>query len=421
VAVIEQFQNPRNKIFYRKVDRIYTPGTWNGEEEDEQSRTNNYLLSIASNTSSAIKANDIEKLSTESSDKEELAMAWVDLSTGDFWVGTTKLKDFHYELARLRPKEIVLSKKLESKASLVNTFDSWPSIITYEPDSTYGKYKYDDSLKYLRKQLAQFSPLENRAGIGLLNYVEKTQGGRPLDLTLPLKGDSEHRMRVNLTTMRSLELFETQLSDASKLSPNSLRNTRVTAQNSLFHLLDQCQTRGGSRLLAERLIAPSTDLEEINDRLDLIEFFVQNPHLLSQIQQLFKGIKDPPRLLQRISMGQSHPRDLVDLQTCLTLFNSIKEILSNFVDNKNTPKSVRALFDQIEEFDKLQDMINTTIKPPPYSLEEATSELANSHSWINPNFNEELVKLISERVVLDESKGVMEQELKAFSGNLMKS
>ena len=85
----------------------------------------------------------------------------------------------------------------------------------------------------------------------------------------------------------------------------------------LLSCLDLTKTSMGSRVLAQRLSRPITDIEEINKRLDAIEFFIHNTPVRLAVRSLLSRFADIERIAARIAYGNAGPRDLLALAESL--------------------------------------------------------------------------------------------------------
>jgi len=74
---------------------------------------------------------------------------------------------------------------------------------------------------------------------------------------------------------------------------------------------------------------PSTCLESINQRLDFVEFFYNNPLLLEEVRQVLGKCKDLERCYQRIALNRSTggPRDMQMIALTLSEVSLLKGIL----------------------------------------------------------------------------------------------
>lgn len=108
----------------------------------------------------------------------------------------------------------------------------------------------------------------------------------------------ESRLLLSTTTQRHLELFY---------------NSKNEVKGSLLSCLDQSKTSAGSRKLREWLQFPLIDQKEINIRLDQVQHYRSDMHLLKKLREHLAKLGDLERRLSRISQSSGHARDLQSL------------------------------------------------------------------------------------------------------------
>lgn len=242
VALCEEFPNAlRGKtgglMFDRRITRVITPGTLI-DEKFLDAYENNYLL--------ALQAPVLPKLLSADADansSQPIGLAWLDLSTGDFFTQESTLAGLGGDLARIKPREVVLSDRYRgiSESDLVKRLEEDKVFITYHPQlrfSQQGIEAWEEMLEspLSRHMVNQFSELEVQAGTHLLQYVKAQLPGLPIKLQPPLKRFPEEIMGIDGNTMRSLEIKQTIRDGLFK--------------GSLMHTIKRTITKSGTRLLA---------------------------------------------------------------------------------------------------------------------------------------------------------------------------
>ncbi|KAL6077110.1 DNA mismatch repair protein MutS, variant 2 [Balamuthia mandrillaris] len=347
VAVCDQTEDvasakKRKSVVKREVTRLVTPGTL-VEDRFLQPRQHNYLVSIARNP-----------------DNDTLALAWLDLSTGDFTVSTTYESVLEMDLARLLPGELLVEEnlfhdtkngdKLKNMFKLYHTTPLPSSAFSEKTSKDLFKKAYSDKHTQAKQILSAFSDLEVNAAGALLYYVQETQKGRlPQNMSLPSHFSSASTMAIDPHTRRSLELTRSLL--GNQINSKCLSFTSFNAlyvegerKGSLLAIMDKTVTPSGARLLASQLNSPLLDIQEINERLDTVDFFVLRPKLIKkvsflpplsslvsyhhqQLQELLKECYDMERCLQRISLAKGSPRDLAAIASTLQQARVIRQLL----------------------------------------------------------------------------------------------
>jgi DNA mismatch repair protein MutS len=306
VAVCEQMEDPAEAKkrpgkppVKRAVVRIVTPGTIT-EETILDARRHNYLAALAEVQGG-------------------LALAWLDLSTGDFGTQEAEAANLGADLARLAPGEILLPERLLQKPELFELLNDWKAALSPLPnarfDSENGRKRIETALGVQALDaFGAFSRSELAAAGSLLDYVHLTQQGR-LPALRPLRRFSSGAfMAIDPATRRNLELAETLAGERS---------------GSLLAAIDRTLTGAGSRLLAEHLGAPLTDVEAISARLDAVQFFVAGERLRQDCRAILARCPDMARALSRLSLGRGGPRDLAALRDGLDRAASLRAALAS--------------------------------------------------------------------------------------------
>ena len=319
VAICEQAESPEEQKqrggkgpLKRAVVRVLTPGTLT-EDELLPARTHNYLAALG-------RAGD------------GMAVAWADMSTGDFFVQESGQAGAENLIAMLNPAELVLPNNHQRPEWL----DSSDICVSEQAPSLF-----DSALG--RTALAEFygvSSLDGFGGFsramvgaagGLLGYIDATQIGNMPRLR-PLQAITEAGyMEIDPATRRSLELT---------------RNLNGESKGSLFHAIDHTQTAAGGRLLGEHLAAPLGDVDQINQRLDLVAWFLHMPTITADIRKQLGRLPDLERALSRLSMGHGGPRDLAGLANGLSLAAEIVD-MAMAIKGIAEPQQLGALYDDV--------------------------------------------------------------------------
>lgn len=297
VAICEQSKENttqnNKKIVERKITRIITSGTLT-DDNLLNSKNNNFLLSIYDN-------------------KQNIGLSWCDISTGEIFFSTTERKNLSNEICTINPKEILVQK---DSSGLIDKESDYK--IT-EIDSRNFQINICERLIREQYQLSQLdgfginSPEQISAIGSLLGYIELTQiDKRPL-LQRPKDRTDIDYMLIDEATQNSLDI---------------LINNRGKKQGSLLNSLDKTITSAGGRKLCQRVIRPSTSVDEINLRLSDIEFSIRNKTFSEKVRNLLKEFPDITRPLLRLSLGRSSPRDMGSIRSGLgivKLFNNLND------------------------------------------------------------------------------------------------
>lgn len=308
VAVCEQTESPTqakergSKVVQRDVVRIVTPGTLT-EDNLLDARTNNYLCALTQQGSN-------------------MAVAWCDMSTGEFYVQDVTVKTLGTTLYRIAPSELIIPQKIITNESLFDVLADWQSLIHPLPDVRFDLTNGEKRLLdfYGVSHLSGFGDF-SKAGIActgaLLDYIALTQVGTIPSLKPPRIIETRGILDIDSATRRSLELTHTQGGQKS---------------GSLLANIDRTVTAAGARLLGARLASPLTDITTLNHRLDSITAAINAPDACHTLVDSMKGAPDLERAMTRLSLGRGGPRDLSAIAHCLTMTDSIKNILRQMGD-----------------------------------------------------------------------------------------
>jgi len=228
VAVCEEYPNPEKGglLFDRRITRVVTPGTLIDEHFMDPSESH-YLLAVAT-------GND-----------GEVGLAWLDLSTGDFFTQETTIGGVRTDVARIGPKEVVLLgagdlSARESGLEEVFRRDQY-FITTHSVDVGVILREVKDwkdmiETKISKDTMKEMKDIEVRAGNILLDYTQTRLPGMAMRLQPPVRKTMTDAMIIDSATMRGLEITRTSRDGLAK--------------GALLSTIKKTTTQSGSRLLA---------------------------------------------------------------------------------------------------------------------------------------------------------------------------
>lgn len=280
VAIAEQstdVPSKGSKIIERKVTRLITPGTLI-EDSLLNPKTNNYLAAISQpNPQSSV-----------------IAIAHVDISTGEFYVTACTTASLAHHIARIQPSEVLVTDHMYTQFSGILR----GMRITIRESASFSQQPLEDAFSHDNAAVTlRFNRAEIEAANALLDYIRATHGSSLPRLSLPQRQAAKQYMNIDAVTRRSLELTN------SIANPSSRKNT-------LLNCLDETVTAQGARLLASRLSLPLLDVQRINRRLDLVEYFTRDLSSIDDIRRVLRDCSDVERCVQRVSLEKASPRDL---------------------------------------------------------------------------------------------------------------
>ena len=307
VAICEQSEDPESfkkrggkGPLPRDVVRLVTPGTLN-EDGLLAPEQNNYLAAIG-------RAGG------------DMALAWADMSTGVFQVQITTPASLEGQISRLAPAELIWPHHYDDH-NLDLFCKSQTITASVQPDSDFDSQAALGALQALYREATpapSFQDLSRAmlsAAGGLLAYLRKTQISSMPRLSLLQIVQDDGIMEIDPATRRSLELTR------------SLTNER---KGSLLAAIDKTQSAAGARLLASRLSAPLTAIDQVHARLDLAQIFVDHDHFGADMAGLIKQVPDGERCLSRLTIGRGGPRDLLSLRRAFALAQQAHVALQEF-------------------------------------------------------------------------------------------
>jgi len=294
VAICDQLEDPKfaKKLVKRGVTEIVTPGISFGENMLEV-KENNYLCGLAFDNGVA-------------------GAAFLDVSTGQFQVAQGALDYISTLLGSLSPKELVVQRGWEKGVKerfgdyYVTTLEEWAFV-------------YDAAVEKLRRQLRVDSlkgfavdtmPLGICAAGALMVYLEQTQHAGLRNISTLSRIDEAKVVWMDPFTLRNLEVFQA----ASGREGVSLVQT-----------IDRCSSPMGARLLRSYLAMPILDRRELTARYDIVQFFVDHPETLQEVQEELGKLGDLDRILGRIANGKALPREVLQLSRGLAQMKPLQE------------------------------------------------------------------------------------------------
>ncbi len=320
---------PASKVLVnRDIVRVVTQGTLT-EDTLLDARQNNYIAALAEVGG-------------------QYGLAWLELSTGGFWVQPCIDTDIPAALERIEPREILIPARLET--ALPRAFESMNrQQVTAQPPSLFDSENARKRLEKLfgvgtLESFGGFSRAEISAAGALIDYIERTQVGHLPHIAPPVQLSLGMHLEIDAATRRNLELTRT------------LNGER---KGSLLETIDRTITGAGARLLQAQISAPLTDPAQINARLDRIELFTQDHSLRNVIRGQLKSVPDMERALSRLTIGRGGPRDLSMLReglhaaelirAQLQSHNGAKEVLSDLLETLRQNPPLAALQDHLKK------------------------------------------------------------------------
>ena len=310
VAVCEQVEDPAEakkrgskSVVRRDVVRLVTPGTLTEEKLLSPSESN-YLMALA-----RIKGGS----------EAAFALAWIDISTGVFRIAETARERMLADILRVDPRELVLADTLFHDPDLRPVMDVLGRTAVPQPQVLFDSATAETRLaRYFDVAtldgFGTFTRAEMAAAAAAVAYVQKTQIDARPPLSKPERESTASTLFIDPATRANLELART------------LSGSR---DGSLLKAIDRTVTGGGARLLAERLMSPLTDPNQINERLDSVAWLMDTATLADDLRDHLKHVPDMPRALSRLALGRGGPRDLGAIRQGLEAARGVADLLDH--------------------------------------------------------------------------------------------
>lgn len=325
VGIVEQMEDPATAkgLVERDVVQIITPGAFMDVSNDD----NNYTVAVDETDYCYI-------------------LAYADLSTGEINVMNVEkdISSLISELDNILTHEIVVKSTFDKEA--IATITSKRKILISYEDNDEITLEFEGVLQEV-KDLYQM-----RAIMRLINYFRKTQK-RSLDyLQVAHVIKTNKALQIDSYSRLNLELTRTIRSDEK--------------YGSLYWLLDNTKTAMGGRLLKQWISKPSSDINEIIARQDMIQSFIDNFMIRNDVRVMLDEVYDLERLIARISFGNANGRDLLQLKTSLKPLPALKDALS-----KLNNAHIDDIANKFSNFDDLVDLIEKAIsEDAPITIKE---------------------------------------------------
>ena len=325
VAICDQLEDPKmtKTIVKRGVTELITPGV-SLNDEVLQSKTNNFLAAVHF-------------------DKKQLGISFLDVSTGEYLVSQGNAEYIDKLLQNFNPSEVLVQK--QHKQQFLELFEN-RYYTFYLDDWVFQKEYANDALQnhFAVKSLKGFGIHEVKNGIiaagAVLYYLSETQHNQLKHIQVISRIAEDNYVWMDRFTVRNLELY----------SSNSLN--AVT----LLDVIDKTISPMGGRLLKRWLALPLKNINDIQNRHELVKFFIDSNEFSETVTYQIKQISDLERLISKVATAKASPREIVLLKDSLKAILPIKSAAEN---SKNP--AVKALGNQLHMGTDLIAKISETL------------------------------------------------------------
>ena len=329
VAICAQLEDPKltKKLVKRGITELVTPGV-SINDNVLNYRENNFLAAVHFG-------------------KGACGVAFLDISTGEFLTAEGPFDYVDKLLNNFAPKEVLFErgKRLMFEGNFGSKF------FTFELDDwvfteTSAREKL---LKHFEvKNLKGFGVEHLKNGIiasgAILQYLIMTQHTQIGHVTSLARIEEDKYVRLDKFTVRSLELMGSMNDGGS----------------SLLNVIDKTISPMGARLLKRWLVFPLKDVQPINERLNVVEYFFRQPDFKELIEEQLHLIGDLERIISKVAVGRVSPREVVALKVAL---QAIEPIKAACMDADNA--SLNHIGEQLNICQSIRDRIDREIDNDP--------------------------------------------------------
>jgi DNA mismatch repair protein MutS len=348
VAICDQLEDPKmtKTIVKRGVTELITPGV-SLNDEVLQSKKNNFLAAVHF-------------------DKKQLGISFLDVSTGEYLVAQGNAEYIDKLLQNFSPSEVLVQKQhkqqfLELFENRYYTFylDDWVFQKEYANETLHNHFEV--------KSLKGFGIQEVKNGIiaagAVLYYLSETQHNQLKHIQNISRIAEDNYVWMDRFTVRNLELY----------NPNSVN--AVT----LLDVIDKTISPMGGRLLKRWLALPLKNINEIQNRHELVKFFINSNDFSKTVTYQLKQISDLERLISKVATGKASPREIVLLKDSLKAILPIKS-----ASEKSKNKTVQELGNQLNSCTVLIDKITETLfDEAPVNINKGNAIANNVHQELD--------------------------------------
>ena len=295
VAICDQLEDPKQAkgIVKRGVTELVTPGIATNDKLLEHN-SNNFLAAVHFN-------------------EANIGVAFVDISTGEFFVAEGDVEYIDKLLQSLKPAEVVFQRSYQKQFK--ETFGVKFYTYTLESWIFEDAFATETLLKHFQTHSLKGYGVENLhhgiiAAGAVLYYLKETEHPNLQHITAVQRIERDDFLWMDRFTIRNLEILNNGNSDG----------------NSLLKVLDNTVSAMGARLLKRWTVLPLKDIKKINERLDTVEYLIKETDARHLLTQYIKHCGDIERLVSKIPMKKINPREVMQLAKGLQQTSLIKDI-----------------------------------------------------------------------------------------------
>lgn len=329
VAICDQLEDPKmtKTIVKRGVTELVTPGVSFNDQVLEQGK-NNFLCAIHFG-------------------KEEIGVAFLDVSTGEFLVAEGNREYIDKLISGFEPSEIIYQKNRNK--DFQGQFGENHYTFRLEDWIFTTEYANENLNKHFGTSSLKGFGIENLslaivAAGAVFHYLNENQHQKLGHITAISRIEEEKYVWLDRFTIRNLELVYSTNENAKTLAD----------------ILDKTHTPMGGRMMKRWMVLPLKDEKPINERLDVVDYLTKNEEISFELGQRLREIGDLERLISKVAVGKVNPKEVMHLRRTLLQIQPIKNLLQ---DNKIV--SLKKMMEQLNACETLIQLIETNLCDDP--------------------------------------------------------
>ena len=327
VAICEQLEDPAltKKLVKRGVIELVTPGVTYNDSVLEQ-KENNFLASVHL-------------------DKEISGVAFLDVSTGEFYLTQGNNEYIDKLLQSFNPSEVLLQRnkrrdfiEIFGGKQFLTVFDDWVFSEDYA-NEVLNRHFNTTSLKGFG---VDDFPKGIIAAGACIHYLIETHHDKINHITSLSRIDQGQFVWLDKFTIRNLELLHTANANAK----------------TLIDVIDKTVSPMGSRLMRRWIALPLKNKEQIESRFEVVEHFTKNHENIEKFQEAIRAINDLERLISKVSLSKVNPRELLQVGRALDQVEILKDLCA-----ESQHEALKVYADQMNPCADIREKIKKTLNP----------------------------------------------------------
>ena len=341
VAVCEQLEDPKaaKGIVRRGVVELVTPGVTYNDNVLSQ-KENNFLAAVHL-------------------EKNESGIAFLDVSTGEFYLTQGNNEYIDKLLQSFNPSEVLCQRN--KRREFIENFSDKYFLTVFDDWVFTDDYAHDILTRHFNTtSLKGFGVDDFPKGIvaagAAIHYLHETQHDKIDYITSLSRIDQGQFVWLDKFTIRNLELLNTP-------NPNA---------KTLIDVIDKTVSPMGSRLLRRWISLPLKNKEQIQARYEVVGYFYKNREVISKFQDAIRQVGDLERLISKVSLARVNPRELLQVAHALEQIKIVRDLC---MESDNA--SVKAFAEQLNPCESIKNRIKKEIRPDAPALTSKGNYIAD--------------------------------------------